>query len=186
MCLAWNQPWFISSTKRTGSLEQCERSSSGCMSAKFTMRPSSATNAAVKGSSVFFIQKHCTPGSSNTNNMPSWAGIDWRCISPIWRSSKRAATCASMRYMPARSSVRGKFSCGDGALWACAAQLADSSAVKASAGKKRRVNGFMQLLCNVIQVPANPTSTQQAHLESSQHCIRSTSIEIWSEETTFP
>ena len=33
-----NQPWFISSTKRTGLSEQCESSASGFMSARFTIR----------------------------------------------------------------------------------------------------------------------------------------------------
>ena len=53
-----NQPWFISSTKRTGLSEQCESSASGFMSARFTTVPSSATKAADRGSRVFFIQKH--------------------------------------------------------------------------------------------------------------------------------
>ena len=53
-----NQPWFISSTKRTGFALQCESVVCGFMSARLTMVPSSATNAAVSGSNVFFIQKH--------------------------------------------------------------------------------------------------------------------------------
>ncbi len=51
------------------------------------MVPSSARKAAVSGSSVFFIQKHCWAGSSKTNSMPSCCGISARNIRPIWRCS---------------------------------------------------------------------------------------------------
>ena len=43
-CLS-NQPWLISSAKRTGLAEQCESSVCGAMSARLTMVPSSAMKA---------------------------------------------------------------------------------------------------------------------------------------------
>jgi hypothetical protein len=49
ICRLANQPWFISSTKRTGLLEQCESSLCGCMSAKLTMVPSSSTKCSGQG-----------------------------------------------------------------------------------------------------------------------------------------
>jgi hypothetical protein len=78
-------------------LEQCESSVCGFMSTMLTMLPSSRRNAADSGSSVFFIQKHCTLASSKMKSMPSWSGMVLRNIKPIWRCSGARATCAAMR-----------------------------------------------------------------------------------------
>jgi hypothetical protein len=40
------------------------------MSARLTMVPSSATKAAVSGSNVFFIQKHCSPAARTRTACP--------------------------------------------------------------------------------------------------------------------
>ncbi|MNT10196.1 hypothetical protein D3C72_1450130 [compost metagenome] len=87
------------------------------------MVPSSATKAAVSGSKVFFIQKHCMAGCSNTNSMPSAAGISLRCIKPTSRWRGVWAIWAWMRCMPADSSVRCRFICGSPAVWAVAERL---------------------------------------------------------------
>ncbi len=73
------------------------------MASMLTMLPSSATNATDSGISVFFIQKHCLPGRSNANSIPSLAPIEVRNMSPISRSSGVCATSALIRYMPAVS-----------------------------------------------------------------------------------
>ncbi len=70
-----NQPWFISSAKRTGCAAQCDSSERGCMSARLTMLPSSAMKAMLSGSSVFFIQKQRRSAWSKTKSMPSFAPI---------------------------------------------------------------------------------------------------------------
>ncbi|MCY1383123.1 hypothetical protein D9M69_712180 [compost metagenome] len=66
------------------------------MSTRLTMRPSSATKAAVSGNRVLRIQKHCVAGCSKTKIMPSACGIVLRNIRPISRSRGDCATCASI------------------------------------------------------------------------------------------
>lgn len=112
MFLLANHPWFISSTKRTGFLEQCESSFKGFMSAKLTMLPSSDTKAAVRGNSVLRIQKHCMAGCSKTNSMPSFWGISLRHMSPICRCSKSCANCTWIKCMPAFNVARCSWVCG--------------------------------------------------------------------------
>jgi len=102
-----NQPCFISSARRTGCAEQCDCSDSGAMSARLTIVPSSARNAIVIGTSVFFIQKQRTPGASLTNSMPSLPGMSRRPIMPVACCAGVAATSALTRYMPAVMSTVG-------------------------------------------------------------------------------
>ncbi len=91
------------------------------------MVPSSATKAAVSGSSVFFIQKHCCDGSSNTNNIPSCCGMSFRNINPTWRCCGVSATWAVIWYMPVVSVVRCRSSWGV----SCAKRAADPSKARA-------------------------------------------------------
>ena len=79
-----HRAWWSSASLR--SVASCRPGSRWCRH-----RP----KAAVSGSSVFFIQKHCVAGCSTQNNMPSRRHF-LRCISPVWRSWGDAATCASM------------------------------------------------------------------------------------------
>ena len=132
-----NQPWCISSTKRTGFEEQWESVDWGFISAKLTMVPSSATNAAVRGSRVFFIQKHWVLGCSNTNNMPSCAGISLRNIRPMLRCSGVWATWVSIWYMPNCNLMRGNCVCG----WSCAPETTHQN--KKKAVDKRRLMGSL-------------------------------------------
>ena len=90
----WLGPQGNGISRETGLAEQWESSVLGFMSARLTMVPSSATKAAVRGSRVFFIQKHCPADSSKTNSMPSLAGISERNMRPVARCSGVEATWA--------------------------------------------------------------------------------------------
>ena len=125
-----NQPWFISSTKRTGRLEQCWSSVCGFMSSMLTMRPSSAMNAADSGSTVLRIQKHCTSACSKANSMPSLGASTGRNISPVARSSCDCATSARMTWMPALRAIVGSGGC---AVWAGAAPAQARAAAQSRA-----------------------------------------------------
>jgi hypothetical protein len=102
-----NQPWFISNAKVAGLAAQWLSSVCGFMSSMLRMRPCSSRNATDSGSRVFFIHMQWRWGSVKMNNMPWLAGMLRRFISPTMRWSGVAATSASMRYMPALSSVSG-------------------------------------------------------------------------------
>src|SRR6185369_2075473 len=138
---------FISSTSRTGLSEQWESVVCGFMSARLTTVPSSATNAAVSGNKVFFIQKHCIEGCPNANSMPSCCGISFRNIKPVARCSGVCATWASIWCMPAERVTRGRFSC---ASWAAAGSSTAASASAAQAG----MAGFMGILWPPKKMPA--------------------------------
>ena len=117
------------------------------------MVPSLAMKAAVKGSRVFFIQKHCMPSRSNTKSMPSLAGMVLRCISPIWRCSGVLATCTEMVLRPSCRRVRGRvvwgwLTAGAGLYCACAvcagsrvASVAQASKLAVSSRARRCVCG---------------------------------------------
>lgn len=112
----------------------------GFMSTRLTMTPFSATNAAVNGMLVFFIQKHCWANSSNTNNMPSEVGMLPRNISPVERCSGDVANCTSIKFMPAVILVRGRSN------WAFCAELILSVAPKKQSIKAKMffMTGFSQ------------------------------------------
>ena len=61
--------------------------SCGFMSARFTIRPSSATKAAVRGSRVFFIQKHCVGGLLEDEQHPFVLGHFLAEHQPVSRCS---------------------------------------------------------------------------------------------------
>ncbi len=99
------------------------------------MVPSSAMKAAVRGSRVFFIQKHWLAGCSNTKSMPSLAAMSLRCIRPVARCSGVAATWAWIRCMPADKVMRGSCNCG----WLSAQAPRHTSPVRVAASQRRAV-----------------------------------------------
>jgi hypothetical protein len=82
----------------------------------------------LSGIRVFFIQKHCTAASGKTNSMPRCIGMEGRFIRPVARSALLLATSASMRCMPAESSMVG----------------AASAAALGSSSNKTRSKDFMR------------------------------------------
>lgn len=103
-----NHFWFISKAKRTGALGQWLFWVSGSMSDRFTIFPSSSMNAIVRASLVFIIQKQWIALSGKTNSIPEFGGIYVRYIKPVWRAAGLSASSASIRYIPAFSSMIGK------------------------------------------------------------------------------
>jgi Fe-Mn family superoxide dismutase len=93
----------------------------------------------VRGSRVFFIQKHCLVGCSNTNSMPSCCGMVLRYIRPVLRWPGVEATWLSIWCIPAESLTRGR------SIWASWA-VARKEAAISTAPLRRWVTLLMAVI----------------------------------------